>query len=115
MTVELLYFDGCPNYEALLPRLRELLERADVDSELELHRVDSAEEARRLRFLGSPTVRVDGCDVEVGAPDRDDFGLQCRLYRTAAGLVGSPPNEWIAAAIAVALDGWSRAVAEGAV
>jgi hypothetical protein len=25
MKVELLYFDGCPNFEVLLPRLRSLL------------------------------------------------------------------------------------------
>lgn len=104
MRVELLYFDGCPNYEGLVPQLRQLLDRAGIGSEVELRRVASEEDARRLRFLGSPTVRIDGRDVEEGAAGREDFGLKCRLYRTPSGLVGSPPGEWIAATVAVAVE-----------
>lgn len=99
MKVELLYFAGCPNYEALTPRLRELVDEAGVEAEVELRRVDSDEEARRLRFLGSPTVRVDGSDVERGADERQGFALQCRLYRTADGVIGAPPDDWILEAL----------------
>ncbi|MFL5852588.1 MAG: hypothetical protein ACJ77G_08915 [Solirubrobacteraceae bacterium] len=62
-------------------------------------RVERDEEAQRLRFLGSPTVRVDGRDVEPGADVREDFGLKCRLYRTEDGLTGTPAEEWLVAAI----------------
>ena len=62
MKVELLYFDGCPGHEALVPRLRELLSAADAD--LELRRIGSPEDAARERFLGSPTVRINGRDVD---------------------------------------------------
>lgn len=98
-TVQLLYFDGCPNYEALLPRLHAILDEAGTDATLELCRVESEEDTRRLRFLGSPTVRVDGHDVEPEAVGREDFGLKCRLYRTPNGTVGTPPDEWILAAL----------------
>src|SRR3954451_13894851 len=67
MKVELLYFDGCPSYEALLPRLRSLFAEAGVAAEVELHRVETEEDAVAQRFLGSPTLRVDGVDVEPGA------------------------------------------------
>jgi hypothetical protein len=97
--VEVLYFEGCPNHEALLPRLRELLAQARVNPQIELRRVESPEAAERERFLGSPTVRVDGRDVDPGAQQRDDFGLKCRLYRTDEGLVGIPPDEWVLAAL----------------
>ena len=96
-SVQLLYFDGCPHYEALLPRLRAIVEEAGTAVALELRRVESVEDARRLRFLGSPTVRVDGRDVEPEAAGREDFGLKCRLYRTPNGTVGTPPDEWIRA------------------
>ena len=100
--VELLYFDGCPNHEALVPRLRALLDRADGTAVLELRRVESDEEARRARFLGSPTVRVDGRDVEPDAVARDDYGLKCRLYRGTDGrIVGLPPDELLLAALGV--------------
>jgi hypothetical protein len=95
MKIELLYFDGCPSYAELLPRLRELLAGEGVDEEVELRRVESPEEAERERFLGSPTVRIDGEDVDPSAVERTDFGLECRLYRTEEGLVRTPPEDWI--------------------
>ncbi|MBS1679663.1 MAG: DUF2703 domain-containing protein [Actinobacteria bacterium] len=99
MRVELLYFDGCPNHEALLPELRELLAEQGVEDEVELRRVETAEDAERERFLGSPTVRIDGSDVEPGAGEREDFGLKCRLYRLAGEASGTPPRDLIAASI----------------
>ena len=97
MKVELLYFDDCPSCAELLPRLRELLASEGVDQEVELRRVETPEDAERERFLGSPTVRIDGEDVDPTAKDRDDFGLECRLYLTEEGLARTPPESWIRA------------------
>ena len=99
MTIELLYFDGCPTHEALMPRLRTLLDGAGVDEEVRLVRVESEDEARAVRFLGSPSLRLDGRDVEPGAAERSDFGLTCRLYQTPVGLSGTPPHELVLAAL----------------
>jgi hypothetical protein len=99
LRVELLYFDDCPNHEALLPRLRELLERTGVSTEIDLRKITDDDAAQRERFLGSPTVRVNGRDVEPDAEQRTDFGLKCRLYRTTAGLSGQPQEEWLRAAL----------------
>jgi hypothetical protein len=97
--VELLYFEDCPNYEALLPSLREMLAGAGVSDQVALRRIASVEEAERERFLGSPTIRIDGRDVDPAAHSRRDFGLKCRLYRSPAGTSGTPPRAWIVAAI----------------
>jgi len=64
VTIELLYFDGCPNHDELVPHIRELLAQAGIDATIELRRVETVEDAERERFLGSPTVRVDGRDVD---------------------------------------------------
>jgi hypothetical protein len=93
--IEVLYFDGCPNHETLLPHLRELLERAGVSSSVELINVPDTAAAERERFLGSPTLRIDGRDVEPGAELRTDFGLKCRLYRTEKGFAGTPADAWV--------------------
>ncbi|MEC3980491.1 DF family (seleno)protein [Amycolatopsis sp. H20-H5] len=93
--VELLYFDGCPNHETFLPHLRQLLAEHAVTAPITLIRVEDDEDARHHRFLGSPTLRVDGLDVDPGAAGRDTFGLQCRLYRTPDGTRGVPADEWI--------------------
>lgn len=99
MKVEVLYFTGCPNHEALLPHLRELLAAAGVDADIELVRIEDDDTAEQQRFLGSPTVRVDGQDIEPGAAERTDFGLKCRLFATPDGLRGTPPDDWIVAAL----------------
>lgn len=99
MKIELLYFDGCPSYELLLPKLRELLEREGVEYEVELCHIKSVEAAEQTRFLGSPTVRVDGQDIEPDAGQRSDYGLKCRLYRSNEETSGLPPEAWIVEAI----------------
>lgn len=99
MKIEVLYFDGCPNHEALLPQLRQLLDDEGIASPIGLQLVESVEDAERQRFLGSPTLRVDGRDVDPGAAERTDYGLKCRLYLTEAGIAGLPPDEWVLEAL----------------
>ena len=98
VTIELLYFDGCPSHERILPRLRELAQQRGA--RVVLRPVDTPEDAERERFLGSPTVRVDGRDVDPGAGARNDYGLKCRIYRSGEhGQSPVPPEIWIRAAL----------------
>ena len=62
--------------------------------------METIEDAERERFLGSPSVRIDGRDIEPGTGQRTDYGLKCRLYRTEDGMRGQPPEEWVLAALA---------------
>lgn len=96
--VELLYFDGCPSHEQLLPTVERLA--AAAGAQLEVRAVETLEAAEAERFLGSPTLRVNGRDVEPGADTREDFGLKCRIYRSVDGQAGVPPQAWIEAALA---------------
>ena len=89
MKVEVLYFDLCPTYVAAENTLREVLGREGIGAEVELVAVNTDEEAQRLRFPGSPTIRVDGRDL-FPAPEREDWRLGCRVYATPEGLRGSP-------------------------
>ena len=97
--VELLYFDGCPNYartHALIERVAAELGPAPT---IELLDIQDPEAAIAHRFLGSPTVRIDGRDVEPGADERHEFVLACRVYQTDAGPAGEPDEEWVRAAL----------------
>src|SRR5215211_3451112 len=89
MRVEVLYFDGCPTYRVAEKTLRGVLAQEDVEAEVELVAVNSDEEVQRLRFPGSPTIRVDSEDL-FPVPERAGYALGCRMYATPEGLRGSP-------------------------
>ena len=92
MRMEILYFDGCPTYGAAVKTLRKVLADEGVQAEVELVAVNTDKAARSLRFPGSPTIRVDGRDL-FPTPEREDWGLGCRIYATPQGLKGSPTAE----------------------
>jgi hypothetical protein len=70
-----------------------------VEPEIRLVEVSDADAAVELRFLGSPTVRVDGVEVEPGAEARRDFALACRVYRSERGVAEQPEEAWLREAL----------------
>ena len=99
MKVEVLYFDGCPTYRAAQKTLAEVLSEKGVKAEVDLVAVNSDQEARRLRFPGSPTIRVDGRDL-FPVEEREEWRLGCRVYATSEGLRGYPTAEMVRASLA---------------
>lgn len=97
--IEILHVDDCPNHDAFLPHLRDLLARHELVADIVTTRVGSDQDAQRLAFLGSPTVRINGRDVDPSAGTRTGYGMQCRLYRTHDGTTGTPPDDWIPVAL----------------
>lgn len=96
MEITLLYFDGCPSWQAADERLTVLTaERPDVTVTRRV--VDTPEEAERTGFLGSPSILVDGVDAfaEPGA----QVGLTCRRYPTPDGYDGAPTLEQLRAVL----------------
>jgi hypothetical protein len=100
--VEILWFQGCPNHEPALELVERVAKELRLEPEIEMLEVPDNEMATRLRFLGSPTVRVEGRDVEPGADERTEFGLSCRVYRSDQGAAGEPDEAWIRDALAEA-------------
>jgi hypothetical protein len=98
MKVEVLYFDGCPTYEMATKTLRAVLAEEGSEAEVQLVAVNTDEEAGRLRFPGSPTIRVDGEDLFPVA-EREDWRQGCRVYATPQGLRGSPTAEMLREAL----------------
>jgi hypothetical protein len=95
MNVEVLHTAACPHAAEYLPRLRQLVVAAGVRDPVRVRLIADADEAQRERFLGSPTLRVEGRDVEPDAERRSDFGLSCRLYVGPDELHGAPRDEWV--------------------
>ena len=91
MRIELLYWDGCPSYPEALELLQTMLAERGLEAKIELREVRSDEEATTLLFPGSPTIRVDGIDVDaIGARSRP--ALTCRIYYLPDGRVSPIPS-----------------------
>jgi hypothetical protein len=89
--VELLFWAGCPSHPQALADLREAMTESGLDPGTVLVReVDTDQRAERERFVGSPTIRVDGEDVE--PPGDEPVGLTCRVYRRPDGRIAPVPD-----------------------
>ena len=93
--VEVLYIPDCPHHPAAVALVERVLAALRIDAELRTHLIDDQAAAERVRFPGSPTIRVDGRDVEPGAKPPADHTLACRLYRHEHGVAGQPAEQWI--------------------
>jgi hypothetical protein len=101
--VEVLYFSGCPNHIPAVDRVREVLQQEGTPAEVVEFEVKDADAAQQAGFLGSPTIRVDGQDVEPAARTARAFGMMCRTYIEGGRRAGVPPPEWIRAAVREAI------------
>jgi hypothetical protein len=91
MKVELLWWEGCPSHPETLADLERVLDEEGVDAQVELVEVESDEQARRQRFPGSPTIRLDGVDA-IPAEEAEPFSLTCRVYRLRDGRISATPD-----------------------
>jgi hypothetical protein len=98
--VEVLYFEGCPHHLPALALIKRVAGELGLEPELRLVEVADQEAAQRLRFLGSPTIRIGGRDVDPYTEERTDFGLSCRVFRSEAGIAGQPDERWVRDALA---------------
>jgi hypothetical protein len=89
--VELLYWEGCPSHPETLQLLRDVIAERGLDVAVELREVFTDEEAVALAFPGSPTVRVDGRDVDPAGAQAPP-ALTCRIYHLPDGRVSPVPS-----------------------
>ena len=99
MKIEILYFDGCPHFEQAQDRMLEVLREEGVSGEVVKVNVTDSTMAQAVGFLGSPTIRIDGLDVEPGARSSNAFGMMCRTYSDAGVRSGLPSRELIRNAV----------------
>ena len=98
MKIRFLTFDGCPSGPEALCVFRVVLAEEGLTAAVEQIDVPDVVAARRERFLGSPSIQIDGLDIEVSR--RGELPCHgCRLYSGAGGPTGVPPKELIRAAL----------------
>ena len=99
MRVEVLYFEGCPNHAPTIETVRSELVSRGLPKEIEEVEIHSQVEAETLRFLGSPSVRINGSDIELEARNLKSFGMSCRTYLEGTVRRGSPSSDLIGRAL----------------
>jgi hypothetical protein len=91
MRVSFLYYEECPSHDLALERLREVMAEEGISREVEVFKVETEDQARELRFVGSPTIRVDGQDIDPPIDSR--YILTCRAYRLEDGRISPLPSK----------------------
>ena len=102
MKIELYYFDDCPSYERARENLREALRWEGLAQEVEMVPVASEADAQVQRFIGSPTIRINGIDIEGPEAEEKGYGYGCRIYAENGRSGGWPSVERIRQALQAA-------------
>src|SRR5436305_5892381 len=92
MRVEFLYFKSCPSYKEALENLKAALRESHTNADLVLINVDSERKAQRVGFQGSPSIRVNGKDLE---GRNEGANYSCRLYHINGKPTTVPSKEYI--------------------
>ena len=94
MRVRVLVSEDCPHRAPTIRLVCDVMQELGVESSIEEIAVRNVEQARRLHFLGSPTILIDGRDIEPARRTDINFGMSCRLY----GKSGTPSRQMVVAA-----------------
>lgn len=78
--IDILYFEGCPNHSPAVKLVQQIVDEFSLDAEINEIEIHGSDDAVSHRFLGSPTIQVDGVDIELDARKRTDYGFSCRTY-----------------------------------
>ena len=97
--IEVPYVQDCPHYPATLALVERLRAELGIDAELRPSLILDQTAAEQAGFPGSPTVRVDGRDVEPGSELVTEYIVGCRLYRLEHRFAGQPEERWIREAL----------------
>ncbi len=99
LSVEFLFMPGCCCAGPALRALRQVLGEEHRDRLVRVTVINTEEEAIRKHFHGSPTVLIDGVDIEGPSMAREGHRLRCRVYRRHGECLGVPDADLIRAAI----------------
>jgi len=89
--IELLWWEGCPSHPETHELIEEILAEQGIDIDIEMREVRTEEEAAELHFPGSPTVKVDGRDIDPEGAEAPP-ALTCRIYYRPDGRVSPVPS-----------------------
>ncbi|MCS6918978.1 MAG: thioredoxin family protein [Fimbriimonadales bacterium] len=90
MRIELLYYPECPSHERALELIHEALACEGITAEVEVVRIDTQAQAEAYRFVGSPTIRIDGRELQ--PQPQLPYRLTCRAFLHEDGRLSPLPS-----------------------
>lgn len=90
LNIQILFFEGCPNVEAAKSLVLDALEQTKISAEVSLVEVLDHDDAVSKKFLGSPSFRINGADIEQEVAHQTEYSMRCRLYSSDGSLSGLP-------------------------
>jgi len=91
LSIQFQYTEDCPSHEAALKRLNQVLGEEGVRTKVHVVKVDTDAQARALNFVGSPTILINGVDIDP-PPSDAVAALSCRAYRLEDGRISPLPS-----------------------
>ena len=88
--IQFFYYEDCPSHDTALERLHSIMDELEISAPVEVTRVETEEQAQTLEFIGSPTIRINGQDIDT-VPDDIPYSLTCRAYRRDDGRISPLP------------------------
>ncbi len=97
--IDLLFVEGCLGYQQTLKFIKEIVDDKGIDAHINLMEIETDRDAGRLHFVGSPTVRVGGMDIEKNLVRSKEYGVKNRLYYREGRAYSYPSKPMIEDAI----------------
>lgn len=80
VNIGVLFIEGCSGLLSIANNIKEVIAEEAVDANISLILIETPEDARRLQFTGSPTVRINGIDIEPNRQTIKNYCLRSRHY-----------------------------------
>lgn len=91
LNITFLYFEDCPSHNAALDRLKNVMTEEGIDAPVKIIKIETDEEAERRQFIGSPTILIDGRDIDPPQHGASP-ALTCRTYHLEDGRFSPLPS-----------------------
>jgi hypothetical protein len=91
MDITFLYWEDCLSHEEALQRVRQVMAEEGIQAPVRLVTVETWEQAEQLQFIGSPTILVNGKDIQPPPPGAS-YALTCRTYDLENGRASPLPS-----------------------
>ena len=91
MEIQFLYCEDCPSHLEAIQRLRKILAEEGIRAAIDIVKVEKQEDAEKFRFLGSPTIRINGLDIDPSVDPH--YAVTCRAYVLEDGRISPLPSE----------------------